>query len=116
MVASGCSSIIFGLQENTVRPTAVKWSVGIAAFFLPGLLGIVGDALSRSPATNGSLFVKGLPGMFVLSVILAAGVCTGTIMTVPISFGRRLGFVTGVWCTLLAEAWLTMVWSLRGLH
>jgi len=93
----------------------VKWSVGAVAFFLPGLLGVIGDALARSPATNGSRLVESLLAIFVLSLILAACVCARIITTVPISFGRRLGLVAALWCMLLFEAWLTVVWSLRGI-
>lgn len=105
-----------GLPKDNMRPTAVRWSVGTLAFFLPALLGLIGDALGRSPSTNGSRLVENLPSMFVLSLILAAGVCAGTIITAPISFGRRFGLVAAVWSTLIFEAWLIIVWSLRGLH
>ena len=94
----------------------VKWPVGTMAFFLPGLVGIIGDTLERSPATYDSCFVANLPTIFVAAVLLAAGVCAGILMTVPVSFGRRLAFVAGTWGTLLVEAWLVVIWSLRGLH
>ena len=99
-----------------MRSAPVKWSVGTLTFCLPALVGIIGDTLGRSPATNASRFVADLPAIFVAAVLLAAGACAGILMTVPISFARRLAFVAGAWCTLLVEAWLTIIWSLRGLH
>jgi hypothetical protein len=117
-MVTGAAPVMFdvGLSKDNMRPTVIKWSVGTVVFSLPGLLGLIGDALGRSPATNGSRLDESMPSMFVLSLILAAGVCAGIIVTAPISFGRRLGFVAAVWSMLLAEAWLTIVWSLRGLH
>jgi hypothetical protein len=97
-----------------MRSAAVKWSVGSTAFFLPGLVGMIVDSLGRSQATNG-LRVDA-PSLLVITVLLAAGVCAGIIMTAPISPGRRFALVVGVWCVLCLEAGCIITWWLRGLQ
>ena len=89
----------------------MKWSVGIAAFFLPALVGVTGTFIVNLPAMDGrggealDFFVRA-------SVLLAAVVPAALIMIAPTTLARRLGFTAIVWCLLLLEVFILFAWAL----
>ena len=95
-----------------MRSSRVKWSVGIAAFFLPALVGVIGTYIVNLPSMYGRS--SGAFGLFTLgaSVLLAAAVPAVFIMTAPMTLARRLGFTAIVWCLLFVEVFELAVWAI----
>jgi CBS domain containing-hemolysin-like protein len=94
----------------------MKWSVGSLMFFLPGLVGFIGDFLERLPAINSVESSRLVSFVFGASVLLAAVVPAVFIMTAPTALARRLGFTAAVWCLLFLEVFIVFLWSLRGIR
>jgi hypothetical protein len=94
----------------------MKWSVGSLAFFLPGLVGFIGDFLEGLPAINSRESSRLLDFVFGASVLLAVVVPTVFITTTPTTLARRLGFTAAVWCLVFLEVYIVFMWSLRYVH
>ena len=110
-----CLSPSVGLASRKMRTARIKWSVGSTAFFLPGLTGIVGDAISRS-AANGSHIATLFGDMFLGSIFVAACVTASMIMVMPMPLSRRFAFAAAVWIILCLQVYVIFAWSLREIH
>jgi small-conductance mechanosensitive channel len=94
----------------------VKWSVGSLMLLLPLIVGFIADHLERLPeiSSRGSSRIALL--VFGASVLLAAVIPAGFIVTAPTTALRRLGFTVAVWCLLFLEVIIVFGWSFRGIH
>ena len=99
-----------------MRSKSLKWPVGVAAFLLPALVGLLADFLMRLPSINSVESGNLLLILFGVSVLSAAVVPAVFTLRAPITLARRLGFTVSLWCFLFLEVYIVILWSLRGIH
>lgn len=74
-------------------------------------MGVIATFIGNLPAMDGHSY-KALDLFIGASVLLAAGVPAAFIMTAPTTLARRLGFTAIVWCLLILEVFILVVWGL----
>jgi hypothetical protein len=89
-----------------MRRSAIRTFSGIVTFTLPALVAVIGVRLDHSTLQHAPGYAALLPVVLWSSVVLAAVVPAGLIMTSRRSWPRRIGWTVAVLCALVLECGL----------
>jgi hypothetical protein len=100
-----------------MRRSAIRTFSGIVTFTLPALVAVIGVSLDDSTPQHDPRYAALIPVVLWSSVVLAALVPAGLIMTSTLSWPRRVGMTVAMLCVLVLECGLTgYIVLMRGLR